>query len=141
MSCASTSDCVAVGAGGDVYSYDGSAWSGPDAVDNGHDLVSVSCPSAGFCMAVDSAGQAAQFSAGQWTVQPLGFTATAVSCPAVGTCLAAGRAGVASYGGDHWMAPSGVDPAGLSLLDCVAVNSCVATDQSSNVLYYTASAK
>ncbi|MGP7999008.1 MAG: hypothetical protein ACLPKI_17070 [Streptosporangiaceae bacterium] len=141
VSCASTSDCVAVGAGGDVYSYDGSAWSGPDAVDNGHDLVSVSCPSAGFCMAVDSAGQAAQFSAGQWTVQPLGFTATAVSCPAVGTCLAAGRAGVASYGGDHWMAPSGVDPAGLSLLDCVAVNSCVATDQSSNVLYYTASAK
>jgi len=141
VSCASSSDCVAVGAGGDVYSYTGSAWSGPDAVDSGHDLVSVSCPSAGFCMALDSAGQAAQFSAGQWTVQPLGFTATAVSCPAVGTCLAAGRAGVASYGGDHWTAPSAVDPAGLSLLDCVAVNSCTATDPGRNVLYYTASAK
>ncbi len=141
VSCVSRTDCVAVGAGGAVYSYTGTSWSGPDVVDSGHDLVSVSCASAGFCMAVDSAGEAVQFSAGHWTHQPLGFTAASVSCPAVGTCLAAGGAGVATFGGDHWTAPSAVDTVGLSRIDCVAVNSCVATDQSANALFYSASAK
>ena len=141
VSCASRTQCVAVGAGGEVYSYTGASWGGPDAVDSGHDLVSVSCPSTGFCMAVDSAGHAVQFSAGHWTQQPLGFTAAAVSCPAVGTCLAVGGAGVGTYGGDHWTAPSAVDTAGLSRIDCVAVNSCVATDQSANALFYSASPK
>ena len=141
VSCASRTECVAVGAGGAVYSYTGSSWSRPSTVDSGHDLVSVSCPSTGFCMAVDSAGQAVQFSAGHWRQQPLGFTATSVSCPAVGTCLAAGSAGVATYGGDHWTAPSAVDTIGLSWIDCVAVNSCIATDQSANALFYSASAK
>ena len=141
VSCASRIACVAVGAGGAVYSYDGASWTGPATVDSGHDLVSVSCPSAGFCMAVDSAGDAVQFSAGHWKAQPLGFTAAAVSCPAVGTCLAAGGGGVATYGGDHWTAPAAVDTAGVTRIDCVAVNSCVATDQNANALFYSASAK
>lgn len=141
VSCASRTVCVAVGAGGDVYSFNGVSWTGPATVDSGHDLVSVSCPSDGFCMAVDSAGDAVQFSAGHWTAQPLGFTAAAVSCPAVGTCLAAGGAGVATYGGDHWTTPSAVDATGLNRIDCVAVNSCVATDRSANALFYSASAK
>jgi hypothetical protein len=141
VSCASRTACVAVGAGGAVYSYDGASWTGPATVDSGHDLVSVSCPSAGFCMAVDTAGDAVQFSAGHWAAQPLGFTAAAVSCPAVGTCLAVGGGGVATYGGDHWTAPAAVDTAGVNRIDCVAVNSCVATDQNANALFYSASAK
>jgi hypothetical protein len=124
-----------------VYSYGGASWTGPATVDSGHDLVSVSCPSAGFCMAVDSAGDAVQFSAGHWTAQPLGFSAAAVSCPAVGTCLAVGGGGVATYGGDHWTAPAAVDTAGVNRIDCVAVNSCVATDHNANALFYSASAK
>jgi hypothetical protein len=141
VSCASRTDCVAVGAGGGVYRFNGVSWTGPATVDSGHDLISVSCPSTGFCMAVDSAGDAVQFSSGHWAAQRLGFTAAAVSCPAVGTCLAVGGAGVATYGGDNWTAPSAVDAAGLGRIDCVAVNSCVATDQSANVLFYSASAK
>jgi hypothetical protein len=141
VSCASRTACVAVGAGGAVYSYDGASWAGPATVDSGHDLVSVSCPSAGFCMAVDSSGDAVQFSAGHWSAQPLGFSAAAVSCPVVGTCLAAGGGGVATYGGDHWTAPAAVDTAGVNRIDCVAVNSCVATDQNANALFYSASAK
>lgn len=141
VSCASRTDCVAVGAGGSVYRFNGVSWTGPATVDSGHDLVSLSCPSTGFCMAVDSAGDAVQFSSGHWAAQPLGFTAAAVSCPAVGTCLAVGGAGVANYGGDNWTAPSAVDTAGLSRIDCVAVNSCVATDQSANALFYSASAQ
>jgi hypothetical protein len=140
VSCPSTTDCVAVGAGGDVFTYNGSAWSGPDAVDNGHNLVAVSCPSTGFCMAVDSAGLAAQFAAGQWTLHPLGFTAATVSCPAVGSCLAAGGSGtVASYAGDGWSAAITVDNgATINELSCVALNSCVATDQIDNALFYSA---
>jgi hypothetical protein len=140
VSCPSTTDCVAVGAGGDVYTYNGSAWSGPEAVDNGHNLVAVSCPSTGFCMAVDSAGLAAQFAAGQWTLHPLGFAAATVSCPAVGSCLAGGSSGmVASYAGDGWSAAATVDNgATINQLSCVALNSCVATDQIDNVLFYSA---
>ncbi len=141
VSCASRTACVAVGAGGAVYSYDGTSWTGPATVDSGHDMVSVSCPSAGFCMAVDSAGDAVQFSAGHWNAQSLGFTAAAVSCPAVGTCLAVGGGGVATYGGDHWTAPAAVDTAGVNRIECVAVNSCLATDQNANALFYSASAK
>jgi len=141
VSCAARTDCVAVGAGGAVYTFNGASWSGPATVDSGHDLVAVSCPSTGFCMAVDAVGHAVQFSAGHWATQPLGFTATAVSCPAVGTCLAAGSAGIATYGGDHWTAPLTLDTAGLTRIDCVAVNSCVATDENANALYYSASAK
>jgi hypothetical protein len=141
VSCATRTDCVAVGAGGEVYTFNGASWAGPATVDSGHDLVAVSCPSAGFCMAVDAVGHAVQFSAGHWAAQPLAFTAAAVSCPAVGTCLAVGGAGAATYGGDHWTAPAAVDTAGLSRIDCVAVNSCVATDENANALYYSASAK
>jgi hypothetical protein len=137
VSCASPTNCVAVSSSGAVFTYDGTTWSA-DPVDSGHDLVSVSCPNAVFCMAVDSSGLAAEFAGHQWTLYPIEPGAAAVSCPSKGTCLASYDSGaVASYTSGRWSSPSVVD-SGVSInqLSCVAVDTCVATDQHDNVLFY-----
>ncbi|MGH3124601.1 MAG: hypothetical protein ACRDND_26765, partial [Streptosporangiaceae bacterium] len=138
VSCASSTYCVAVSASGNVFTYNGASWSGPDAADMGHDLVSVSCPSTSFCMAVDSSGQAAEHSDGLWGLQPLGWAAAAVSCPSAGSCLAVARSGAAaSYANGLWTHVAAADPgARITNLSCAAANSCVATDQGNNVLFY-----
>src|SRR5262249_2636397 len=53
VSCASPTNCVTASSSGAVFTYNGTTWA-RDPVDSGHDLVSVSCPQAAFCMAVDS---------------------------------------------------------------------------------------
>jgi hypothetical protein len=69
VSCPTSNFCAAVdGGGGNVVTFDGSSWTSPANVDskaaNSLDgpvlifLMSVSCPSAMFCVAGDSAGDA-----------------------------------------------------------------------------------
>jgi hypothetical protein len=129
---------VAVSASGNVFTYNGASWSGPAAADVGHDLVSVSCPTTSFCMAVDSSGQAAEHSDGLWGLQPLGWPAAAVSCPSAGSCLAVARSGAtASYANGLWTHEADADSgARITSLSCAAANSCVATDRANNVLFY-----
>jgi hypothetical protein len=129
---------VAVGARGDVFTFNGTSWSGPATVDAGHDLISVSCPSTSFCMAVDSSGQAAEHSDGLWGLQPLGWAPAAVSCPSAGSCLAVGRSGAAaSYANGLWNhVPAAAPGTRITALSCAAANSCVAMDQDNNVLFY-----
>jgi hypothetical protein len=138
VSCASPTFCVAVSANGNVFFYNGSSWGEPDAADMGHDLVSVSCPSKSFCMAVDSYGQAAEHSDGLWGLQPLGLAAVAVSCPSAGSCLAVARSGAtASYANGLWThVPAAAPGSRITSLSCAAVNSCVATGQDNDVLFY-----
>jgi hypothetical protein len=129
---------VAASASGNVFTYNGSSWSGPDAVDVGHDLVSVSCPSTSFCMAVDSSGQAAGRSGGSWGLQPLGSAAAAVSCPSAGSCLAVARSGATtSYANGRWTrVPAAAAGNRITSLSCAAVNSCAAIGRHNNVLFY-----
>jgi hypothetical protein len=89
-------------------------------------------------MAVDSSGQAAEHSDGLWGLQPLGLAAAAVSCPSAGSCLAVARSGAtASYADGLWTHVSATAP-GVRIisLSCAAVNSCVATGQDNDVLFY-----
>src|ERR1019366_5208388 len=72
VSCSSASVCVVVdeatagSGGGNEISYTGSTWSSAANIDvNG--LVSVSCPSATFCMAVDSMGNALSYDGNTWS--------------------------------------------------------------------------
>ena len=125
-------------ASGNLFTYNGTSWSGADAVDTGHDLVSVSCPTTSFCMAVDSSGQAAEHSDGLWGLQPLGSAAAAVSCPSAGSCLAVGPSGAAtSYANGLWTrVPAAASGAKITTLSCATATSCVATDEANNVLFY-----
>jgi hypothetical protein len=129
---------VAVSASGNVFTYDGTSWSGPDAADTGHDLVSVSCPTTSFCMAVDTSGQAAEHSDGLWGLQPIGRATVAVSCPSAGSCLAIGRSGeTARFANGLWTPEPAAHPgAAISALSCAAMTACVATDQANNALFY-----
>lgn len=66
VSCLTSKFCAVVdGGGGNVVTFDGSSWSAPDNIDSdastsdsGPFLLSVSCPSAVFCVAGDSIGDA-----------------------------------------------------------------------------------
>ena|SRR5487761_1306374 len=62
IDCASPTFCVAVDAGGNAVTYDGSGWSPPAPIDlDGGGLNGVSCPTVSFCMAVDDAGSALSY--------------------------------------------------------------------------------
>ncbi len=57
--CSSTTFCAIVDAAGNVYTYNGSSWAGPNALDSKAGLSSASCTgSAPFCAAVDVSGNA-----------------------------------------------------------------------------------
>ena len=69
----------------------------PKAIDPGHALTAIACPSATECVAVDSAGRALQGAPGNhaWTVEPLP-DATAllgVACVSASECVAVDDAG------------------------------------------------
>jgi len=100
VSCPTAAFCMAAGSGGDVYTFDGSAWTGPrDAdpgADNGQSLqqdIGVSCASASFCVLVDDAGNALTWNGSTWSAADAlggvgGPGGLAVSCASAGFCLA-----------------------------------------------------
>jgi hypothetical protein len=77
--------------------HPGLTWAPPSLIDStGAMLSGISCPSTTFCVAVDSAGNAAIDKAGTWsTFAPVdgpGNSFTAVSCASVTFCVAVGTA-------------------------------------------------
>ncbi|MGA2806015.1 MAG: hypothetical protein ABSF89_16775 [Acidimicrobiales bacterium] len=55
------------GNGGHAFTYNGSSWSAPVAVDKVTSLVSVSCPTTSFCAAVGDDGSAFTYNGSSWT--------------------------------------------------------------------------
>ena len=86
-----------------------------DDIDGHHDLAGVSCPTNGWCMAVDASGNAINYSGGAWGTPVLvdpGFTDhadlgfgefDAVSCPTTRFCMAVSNLdGYSIYNGAGW---------------------------------------
>jgi hypothetical protein len=112
--------------------------------------LSLSCASAGFCMAVDDFGYAIQFSGTSWSkptplpVQEM----TAVSCPKAGYCVGGDRNGsVLVFSGGSWSKPTKADPAsannldffglnGITTMSCPTVTFCMAADVLGRVLTF-----
>ncbi len=105
-------------------------------------LLSVSCPSARFCMAVDDQGHAVRFDDGAWS-RPTSLQDTAlnrVSCPSPTFCAAVGVNGDAFVlRGSSWSAAMSIDPksageadnvgtSGLSTVSCATATFCMAGD-------------
>ena len=65
VSCATTSFCVAVDAGGYSFTYNGTSWQ-PKVLVSPNSLTGVSCASPSFCMAVDTAGNAWAYTGSSW---------------------------------------------------------------------------
>ncbi|NNN21768.1 MAG: hypothetical protein HKL80_07200 [Acidimicrobiales bacterium] len=70
------------------------SWSPPSAVDGA--MVSVSCPTASFCMAVDSNGRVLHFNGTTWTppvsIDGINYVSS-VSCQTVSFCIAVDHSG------------------------------------------------
>ena len=118
-------------------------WSAGTHVSTGAAVVSVSCPSAGFCMAADSVGNVYRDSGGTWSQPQLldSNGLTAVSCPTSSFCVATSRSADAFiYSGGAWSGPSqlvGVDnvAANLTSVSCPAVGTCIATGRWDSYTY------
>ncbi len=132
ISCASPAFCV-VGDGlsQSVFMVAG-AWSPARLVDPmGRGVLSVSCPTARFCMAVTKSGDASLWHAGHWStpVTVSSHRLVSVSCPRAGFCLAVGTGhDVALYSG-HWTLtplPARTEWGGLSAVSCPTVQFCLA---------------
>jgi hypothetical protein len=147
VSCPSSSFCAAVGQHGDVVSFNGSSWGGPQQIDtSGSPLTSVSCPSSSFCAAVDGAGNAYRFNGSSWSsadsIDPAGLGLTSVSCPSSSFCVAVDGANDAlTFNGSSWSAPADIEPGGTGLasVSCASSAFCVAVDDHGNELTYPSS--
>lgn len=145
ISCASASFCV-VGAddnapssdNGLVFTYDGHAWSKARTVDFGGGGLSMSCPSASFCIAVDDHGNALSYDGRSWSApvgidvdaDGLGVGLNSVSCPSPSFCMAVdGQGNALSYDGHSWSAPTTVAPAtDLTQVSCASSSLCAAVE-------------
>ena len=112
-----------------------SGWSAPTAIDALHGTpASLSCPTAGFCAAVDSMGLAMTYQSG-WS-KPIGIDTasaqagglTSVSCVTATFCVAVDSTGHAlTYTGSAWSSPVVARPtARLASVSCVSTSFCVA---------------
>ena len=146
-SCASTTFCVAL-EDGNVASWNGSAWSKAVPVDSNDVLLSVSCPSAQFCVAGDSEGSVITWTGTAWTkpqVIDVGSGAATpdnllvgVSCTGASFCVAVDSGGRAFlYNGQTWGPGSQVvKGAELTAVSCATPSFCLATDTTGGVFAY-----
>jgi hypothetical protein len=141
VSCAPGSAfCVAVGTKGAVAvnaNVGTAGWSALSAQDSSHNLTSVSCPSTGFCFAVDSSGGAIYSTneGSTWTAVSPGHTLTAVACGSSGQCAGIDGAShiyasTSPTTSTAWTSVATDANADLVGIACAANNTCVAVDGS-----------
>jgi RHS repeat-associated protein len=134
VSCPTSSFCAAVGSGGYVTTYNGTAWSTPVAADSTRSLVAISCFSSTFCVAVDSSGYETTFNGTSWST-PVDVDSSralsAVVCTSATFCVAVGAGGYeATYTGT-WATATKVDSTrSMTALSCASSTFCVAVDGS-----------
>jgi hypothetical protein len=154
VECASTSLCFAT-EGTDVSTFNGSSWSAPslmDAAAAGGDrgVDSISCPSTGFCMAVDDNGHALSYNGQSWSspvkVDPSsnaswggGNDLWSVSCPTSSFCIALDPGGAdLIYQGGSWSKPMALESFGIDLeaVSCASPSLCFAVDDKGRAFRY-----
>ncbi|HTD58025.1 MAG TPA: hypothetical protein VK672_03945 [Solirubrobacteraceae bacterium] len=149
VSCSSPSLCTAVDFHGRALTYNGSMWSAPSQIDTEGDLLSVSCPSAAFCMAAGGRqhGYALTYNGTTWStaseIDPEGDV-NSVSCPSASFCMALTEHTVEGheygyaliYTGGAWTIPSEIDTqAALRSVSCASESFCVAVGEHDTVIY------
>ncbi len=121
-------------------------WSAPQSVDPTYPhLVSVSCPSASFCVAVDYSGHALTYNGTAWSA-PVDIDGSnllrSVSCPSASFCAAVdGNGHALTYNGTAWSAPVDIDGSNfLASVSCPSASFCAAVDDNGKVLTYNGTA-
>jgi hypothetical protein len=129
------------------------AWSAPVKVAGVRSLTDVSCPAAGWCVAVADR-QALVYTGGIWSAPvtiesghppinappataKLGPLLGTVSCASPTFCMAGDDAGrMFTFDGKHWTGPILVDRAGIGDVSCATVSFCGAVDDSGDALIW-----
>jgi hypothetical protein len=143
VACSGPRFCMVVGAGR-TFSFDGNSFTERKSVSpvGFSTLISVSCPTSTFCLAVDNQHEAYVFDGSTWsapvTADPNGNGLTAVSCPDAGFCMAVDGSGRAlTYRDGDWSRPL---PIGTSVpinsVSCPTRSFCQAADAKGGVLVY-----
>ena len=118
-------------------------WSSASDIDGDNGLISVSCPTASFCAAVDAKGNALIYNGSSWS-SPSDVDGTntllSVSCPSANFCIAVDDTGDAlTYNGSSWSSASDIDGSNfLEWVSCPSVSFCAAVDEVGNAVIYTA---
>jgi hypothetical protein len=147
VSCGGADSCAAALRSGALPGYNGRTWSTAGIVDNDGMLTSLSCPTSGFCVAVDDSGNVlvrkGTIPSGMWSAPtPLdrGGSLTSVSCTSTTFCVAVSEDTPAiayRFDGTRWSSmaapnPStpngGSEPDTVSAVSCATSTYCVALD-------------
>jgi photosystem II stability/assembly factor-like uncharacterized protein len=143
VSCASSTQCVAVGVSDILVSTDGGqSWTAHTMNDGGLNLLGVDCPSTALCLATGESEKPSNSSAHAdiylstdqgttWTlasIPPQVVAIGAVACPTASLCIAVGSAVLVSSDGGATWAPVGVTGGieDLYSISCASATTCVA---------------
>jgi hypothetical protein len=154
VSCASASDCIAVGAQDAdehlfqnlAFGWNGKKWQELDVPPGGPDsgLSGVSCPATSFCMAVgdqeDTFNLAVAWDGTTWRSLnpppgPDGSALTGVSCTSADRCVAVGGDQAMTWNGTTWTDLTITQPGGSSLgsVSCWRPTTCMAAGSYSTI--------
>lgn len=139
ISCPTATLCRAIDNDGIVYTRTATGdWSGgvDSTIPDGAFNITISCPTASFCISTSRFGPSRVFTGGSWSAIPdpddVGIIfsvdcATATSCVAAGSKTGGGRR-VWVWDGTAWTGPIGTDPANSWLeVDCPTTGTCILT--------------
>jgi len=144
VSCPQPAVCYAVDSVGAIMSSTAAGSWKTVSTDTQAGLVSISCASTIFCLALDSAGGAVTLSQGSWSspsyIDSRTGTFTSVSCPTSTFCMTVDSGGNAfAYTGSAtgWQ-PFTVDPGGMGLasVSCTSAAYCVAVGDAGDIFTY-----
>ena len=151
VSCSNRHFCVAVGTStgtDEVVEFNGTSWGTARQLEKyAGEVVSLSCPTVGWCVALTDLAGAAILHHGRWshltTIDPnpgppYPSMATAVSCTSSRFCLAVDAQGNAeTYNGTSWTEPQRIDhdfpPNDVS---CTSAKRCIAVDGGGRVVQF-----
>jgi hypothetical protein len=123
--------------------FNGTGWTTPKPIDPGHDLRAVSCPVAGFCMAVDLEGDALRRTGSTWTAtmfDPRRGYPKGVSCPVARFCAAVdGFGNVVYLTSSGWSAFDRIIDDYLVAVSCASRTFCAAITGDGFALVYDGS--
>lgn len=151
VSCASAHFCVAVGASTGTDStvvFNGTSWGAVHQLEKyAGEVVSLSCPAIGWCVALTDLAGATVLDDGRWsrlaTIDPnpgppYPGMANAVSCVSTRFCVAVDAQGnTETYNGTAWTKPRRIDQAyPLNDVSCTSDVRCVAVDGGGRVVEY-----
>jgi photosystem II stability/assembly factor-like uncharacterized protein len=137
ISCATHSDCIAVGSNLVLATSNGGASWAPQKLPTLAGLSAVSCPSASDCFAGGTVMLATTNGGSTWTQQAFfGGTVLGISCASAKTCVAVGFNGTISRTTDglHWTQEPRVTSASLHGVSCPTVSDCIAVGDNGVIL-------